>query len=127
MTAGRPTKLTPEIVEKAKQYLDGGYEDDELVPTIAGLSLYIDISRVTVYEWAKDNPEFTYIVEKLMGGQEKGLLKGALGGDYNASIAKLMLTKHGYSDRQETAITGADGGPVEIVERVFVDPAKADN
>jgi len=107
--AGRPTKLTPELLVKAKEYLDGGYLSDELVPTIAGLSLYIDISRVTVYEWAKDNPEFTYIVEKLMGGQEKGLLKGALGGDYNASIAKLMLTKHGYTDKVEQDVKSSDG------------------
>ena len=127
MTAGRPTKLTPEVIAKAKEYIASGYEADELVPTIAGLALYIDVRRSTVYEWAKDNEEFSDIVEKVMGSQEKGLLKGALGGDYNSSIAKLMLTKHGYSDKQETELTGANGGPAVILERVFVDPAKDHN
>ena len=109
MKLGRPTKLTLEVMEKAKQYVDGGYLVDELVPTIAGLSLFIDIRRSTIYEWAKDNQEFSDIVDKVMGSQEKGLLKGALGGDYNATIAKLMLTKHGYTDKVEQDLKSTDG------------------
>ena len=127
MITGRPTKLTPELIEKAKQYIDGGYSIDELVPTIAGLACYIDIRRSTIYEWAKIDESFSDILEKIMAKQENGLLKGGLAGDYNSTIAKLMLTKHGYSDKQETAVTGAGGGPIEVVERVFVDPTKADN
>jgi hypothetical protein len=124
MITGRPTKLTPELLEKAKQYIDGGYLTDELVPTIAGLACYIDIRRSTAYEWAKDNQEFSDIFERIMAKQENGLLKGGLAGDYNPTIAKLMLTKHGYSDKQETALTGADGGPIDVrdVTRTIIDP-----
>lgn len=126
MITGRPTKLTPEIIEKAKAYVAGGYaeNDAELVPTIAGLAIYIGITRVTVYEWAKENKDFSYILEEVMQRQERGLLKGSLAGDYNSTIAKLMLTKHGYSDKTETALTGIDGGPIQVqeVKRSIVDP-----
>ena len=120
---GRPTKLTPELLAKAKAYVNGGYLADELVPTVAGLSLCIDIRRSTVYEWSKEHEEFSDIVEKVMASQEHGLIKGALGGDYNATIAKLMLTKHGYSDKQETELSGPGGGPVvNEVRLTIVDP-----
>lgn len=116
--------MTPQIIERAKHYIAEGYLIDELVPTLAGLAIYIDIRRSTLYEWARDNPEFSDIVESVMKKQEKGLLKGSLAGDYNASIAKLMLTKHGYTDKQETALTGADGGAIEVrdVTRTIIDP-----
>jgi len=124
MSGGRPTKLTPELIDKAKEYVEGGFMAKELVPTIAGLTLHIDVRRSTVYEWAKINEVFSDIVDKIMVSQEQGLLKGGLAGEYNASIAKLMLTKHGYTDKQETALTGADGGPVEVrdVTRTIIDP-----
>jgi hypothetical protein len=124
-TMGRPTKLTPEILEKAKAYVNGGYLVDELVPTVAGLSLNIDIRRSTVYEWAKENKDFSDIVEKVMASQEHGLIKGALGGDYNSTIAKLLLTKHGYSDKQDTQLSGPGGSPIQIqeVKLTIVDPS----
>jgi hypothetical protein len=127
MITGRPTKLTPEVIEKAKQYIDGGYTIEELVPTVAGFSVFLGISKQTAYEWSKINQDFSDFLDEVMRRQEMGLLKGGLAGDYNSTIAKLMLTKHGYSDKQETAVTGAGGGPIEVVERVFVDPTKADN
>jgi hypothetical protein len=44
-------------------------------------------------------------------------------GDYNASISKLMLTKHGYSDKVESEISGPGGGPlVSEVRLTIVDP-----
>jgi hypothetical protein len=126
-SVGRPSKLTDEVIAKAKEYVDGGYLVDELVPTVAGLAVYIDIRKSTLYEWAKENSQFSDFLSTVMTKQEKGLLKGGMTGDYNSTITKLMLTKHGYSDKQETEITGANGGPAVILERVFVDPAKDNN
>jgi hypothetical protein len=121
---GRPTKLTPELIAKANDYIQGGYLIDELVPTIAGLGVFLDIRRSTVYEWAKESKEFSDILDRVMQKQEKGLLKGGIEGTYNSTITKLMLTKHNYSDKQETALTGADGGPVQLqeIKREIVDP-----
>jgi len=101
MPAGRPTLYNQEIIDKTLQYCQiYNTELDEVIPSIAGLSIYLDITRATVYEWAKDSdkPEFTYIVAKLLALQEKSLVKGGLTEDFNASITKLLLSKHGYSD-----------------------------
>jgi hypothetical protein len=110
----RPKERTEEVIDKAEEYVNGGYSVDELVPTIAGLALYIGKRRSTIYEWVKECSRFSDIVAKVMEAQEKGLIKGGLAGDYNASIAKLMLTKHGYSDKQETEVSGPNGAPVSL-------------
>lgn len=115
MAGGRPTKYTPELLVKAQEYLDTGYiENDELFPSHVGLCLYIKIGKSTAYDWAKeeDKAEFSDIFEQIMMKQELDIVKNAMRGDYNSTIAKVMLTKHGYSDKQQTELTGVDGGPV---------------
>ena len=120
---GRPKELNDAIIKKAQEYVDGAYLTEEEVPTIAGLALYIDKRRSTVYEWAKENENFSDILGKIMTKQERELLKGGLKGDYNSTISKLMLTKHGYSDKVESEISGPGGGPlVSEVRLTIVDP-----
>lgn len=120
---GRPKELNDAVIDKADEYLNGGYMAAEEVPTIAGLALYIDKRRSTVYEWAKENERFSDIVSKIMAKQERELLNGSLKGDYNSTISKLMLTKHGYSDKVESEISGPGGGPmVNEVRLTIVDP-----
>lgn len=68
--AGRPTKLTPELIEKAKTYLatcidkpvwtdKGGiaYVDVNL-PTKVGIALYLGIDKTTVDEWCKETLDY---------------------------------------------------------------------
>lgn len=95
----RPKEFNESVLERAQYYID---DCEDLVPSIAGLALYLNIARPTVYDWKGQYPEFSYIVESIMATQEQRLLNGGLGGEYNASISKLMLTKHGYTDRVET-------------------------
>ena len=111
MTAGRPTDYTPEIVAKAWAYANGEWkEHGDLVPSVAGLASYIGMSRVTCYDWAKDeNKQFSYILEKIGTEQERDLITGGLSGKFNAPISKMMMAKHGYSDRIETDHTSSDG------------------
>ena len=106
----RPTKYNETILKKAKDYLTQ-YEVFEAVPTIAGLAVYLDISRETVYAWAAEpeKDEFSDICKRLMTRQEFALLNGGIKGDFNPTITKLMLTKHNYSDKQEQALTGPGG------------------
>ena len=52
---GRPTKYTPELLEKAHEYADGAWKDEDAVPMIVGLALHCDISKQRVYEWMKDD------------------------------------------------------------------------
>jgi hypothetical protein len=107
MAGGRPTKYTPELIERAKEYANGQYEIiGDVIPTIAGLANYLDIVRDTVHEWVKeeDKKEFSDIVAKMLQSQESILVAKGLDGKFNASITKLLLTKHGYSDKVEQEI-----------------------
>lgn len=117
MPAGRPTLYTPELLEAARAYVDGGYEvEGDAVPLVAGLALSIKVARDTVYEWVKDpdKAEFSDIVTDLMAKQERGLVNGGLKGDYNPSITKLALTKHDYSDKSENTLQGPGGAQIVL-------------
>lgn len=116
MPIGRPTKHTDEAIEKARAYVNGGYlKAGDVIPQIAGLAAELGIRRETVHVWANDpeKQEFSNIVAQCLGAQERHLLNGSLTGDLNPTIAKLILTKHGYSERVQQELTGADGGPIK--------------
>ena len=103
MAGGRPTTYDDEVLAKARLYLEKYEEDGELVPTIAGLAGYIKRSRSVIYKWEQEkvHAEFIDILEEIKECQEKKLIKGGLSSNFNAVITKMMLTKHGYSDKQE--------------------------
>ena len=125
-TAGRPTEYTTEILEKAQEYLDSCVDEEYdwtktdgdkstsyehrirvNLPSIEGLARYLNIARSTLYLWEKEHQEFSDILGDIKAEQAQRLIKNGLSGDYNSTISKLILTKHGYSDKQE--ITGANG------------------
>ena len=118
MPAGRPTKYDPvKTLEATREYIEK-YQtlgNEEVIPTIAGLSVHLKISRETIYDWAKDEKKerFSDIIGELMAKQELALMSGGLGGNFNPTITKLALTKHNYSDKQE--IGGLGGGAVKFV------------
>ncbi len=115
---GRPPKWQ-DAVDPAWDYINGGFqEENDVVPSVAGLAVAIGCARETVHVWAKEHEEFSNIVRALLAKQEKMLANGGILGEYNASITKLLLTKHGYSEKTETAHTGPDGGPLQIAEVV---------
>lgn len=103
---GRPSGLTPELIEKAKEYLISGYKEIEnIVPSIAGLGCYLGIGRSTIYEYKALSPEFADTLDAIMMKQEMLLINGGLSQQFSGTITKLMLANHGYSDKVETDIT----------------------
>lgn len=107
MTAGRPSLYTPELLARAREYVVGYKDMDEVLPTVAGLALHLGISRETCYAW-QDDPEkavFSDILDELNKRQEIELVNKGLVGAFNAPITKMMMTKHGYSDRVDTDLT----------------------
>lgn len=122
----RPTDYTDEYLNKSKEYISSCIDDieeyhktrgdrsdtyDRLVrvkiPTLEGLAVYLEIARSTLYEWRDSISEFSDIIDQLQAIQADRLLNNGLSGDYNPTIAKVLLSKHGYRDSQE--LTGKDG------------------
>lgn len=123
MTAGRPSVYGPDILKKARGYLTSFKDMGDVVPSIAGLACVIGVTRETCRAWGNDpeKAEFSAILSELAQRQERELLNNGLAGNFNAPITKMMLTKHGYSDKVETDHTSSDGTMTpQVVERVIV-------
>jgi hypothetical protein len=112
---GRPSEYSQEIVDQAWEYIENYAEHEHAVPSVVGLCSVINRGKSTLYDWAKDpEKEFSDILEAIKEKQELVTFNKALKGDYNATIAKLLLGKHGYSDKQDNVHSGPEGGPIEV-------------
>lgn len=127
---GRPTKYEgEETIKKSLAYIESckdnhGLEKEVKLPTAEGLSLVLGIRRETLYDWAKEYEEFHNILDILNKEQANRLLNNGLSGFYNATIAKLVLAKHGY--KEESDITSG-GEKIEPVLVKFLDEKKSDS
>ncbi len=106
----RPTVYNEGTVAKVESYL-ASCELDGKLPTVEGLSLALDVTRKTVQNWANDEnkPEFLRIFDRVKAEQAEKLLQKGLTGDYNATMAKMMLTHHGYVERSQVDSVSSDG------------------
>ena len=110
MPAGRPTEYNDEVVAKAWEYIDNYETYGHAIPSLVGLCKVLNRGKSTLYDWAKDpEKEFSDILEAINENQELVTFNAALRGDYNASIAKLLLGKHGYHDKQDQTIAPGPG------------------
>lgn len=117
----RPTEYNEDVLTKAQAYLsecvdepyqliksDGdkttSFENKIKVklPTIEGLAVYIKVHRDTIYQWEKEHPKFSDILGELRHRQAEALINNGLSGDYNSTIAKVLLSKHGYKEEVKT-------------------------
>jgi hypothetical protein len=75
--------------------------------TIEGFALHIGVNPDTLYEWAKNYPEFSEALRKIKTEQQKRLLDRGLSGDYNPTIAKLVLSaNHNMREKQDVTTDG---------------------
>ncbi len=138
---GRPLTYSKDIIKKAKEYVDK-CEDEEYerirtegpasttyelklkvnLPTIEGLALHLEVSRETIYDWERKYQEFSDIIDKLRQKQADTLISKGLSGDYNSTIAKVLLTKHGYREGLEQ--TGKDGKDITLLSEEQINTLK---
>jgi hypothetical protein len=125
MAGGRPTKYTPELLAKARDYLPRWREFGNAIPTHIAFGMYLGISTETVYAWAADEnkSEFSEIVKAINAAQQQELLDRGLEGTFNPTIAKLVLGRHGFSDKVDQTIGGQPGNPIRS-EVTFVGVSK---
>lgn len=115
-STGRPRLLTPEMQDKAETYLAVWDQEGDVIPSIAGLALFLGVSRETVHTWRHEFEAFSDTLSRLLSMQERITLNKGLTGDFTAPISKLVLHNHGYSDKAESTNTlqGSNGGPIQV-------------
>ena len=107
---GRPAIVVDdELLEKAREYLLHGYTAEEVCPTVCGLACYLGISKKSVYNIATRSDQFLHALDAIQAKQETLLIKNGLSGDFNSTIAKLMLSNHGHSDKVGIDHQSTDG------------------
>lgn len=119
MSAGRPTKLTPELqAEICKVLAAGNYLETACA--------YVGLSRITVRTWMKAGArqkkghyrEFLNAIKKAMAQAELSdvaTIKAAAKDQWQAAAWRLERKNYkrwGRKDRQE--LTGKDGGAVKV-------------
>jgi len=127
---GRPSEYGPEILKKAKAYLNGGWrKEGDAVPIIEGLALSIGVHRDTVYQWVKDaatdpaKEPFSDIFKAVLAKQARLLATNGLTGAFNPTITKLFLSKHGYIEKTETDHTSG-GEKISSINYIVPNGAK---
>jgi hypothetical protein len=115
MKTGRPSKYDPEMCDKVLEYLrtkKDAKDGDRIkvnLPTMQGLARFIGVNKTTLYEWAKVNEEFSNSLDEVKAEQHDRLLNSGLSGDYNSTIAKLVLShNHEYSERTDYTSKGKE-------------------
>jgi len=119
----RPTDYNNSILVRARKYLAQAKDEEQQqltglsvkgtelyknklrvnLPSIEGLALYLGIDRSTIYDWEsqEDKGEFSNIIGELRAKQARELINKGLSGDYNPTIAKVLLSKHGYKEEKD--------------------------
>lgn len=100
----RPSKVTKQLLARAWEYANGGYEDlGRHIPTVEGLALFLDLTRETLYT----RSEFSDILARVKAVQAELLVNHALDNTYNANFAKFLLSaKHDYVEKTAQEHTG---------------------
>jgi len=115
----RPTKYNKAMQAKADEYLEGNirtwinndnkeceeifYGDHRnVIPSTEGLAINLGVSTRVLYDWRDVHESFLHTLEGIQEKQKNVTLNSGLTGDFNATIAKLVLANHGMHDKQDT-------------------------
>ncbi len=97
---GRPTLYSPELCEKAIEYLKEGASIEEL-------GLELDVGYTTIYRWMEQHEDFRQAVKKgreySQGWWMKEAREALRDGKFNSTLWYMnMKNRFGWSDKQES-------------------------
>lgn len=112
------------IISKKDTYVNGKLKIN--LPTIGDFAInFLHVTKMTVYNWEKDYPKFRKALDRIKQEQKQRLMEEGLAGNYNAALAKLILSNnHGMRERadittdDEPLNTFTDEQASKIAERI---------
>lgn len=116
----RPTKYSEEMQAKAEAYITNDtWKDQDAIPSIEGLAKFLGIARSTIYEWKDDHKALSDTLGEIESEQKRVTLNNGITGEFNSTIAKLVLHNHGFTDKTDVNQTGdliirVDGKQAEL-------------
>jgi hypothetical protein len=113
----RGTLLTSAVVgegEDIERTTDKGSMTVKL-SKLEGFAKFLGVTRKTLNNWAKDHPEFLLALERIKEEQKERLIDSGLSGDYNSTIAKLVLSSdHDIRERSDHTTKGESIQPLIV-------------
>jgi hypothetical protein len=123
---GRPSKYKPEFCDNII----------ELAKTGAGMvewALACDVDRTTLFDWAASHEDFSTALSRAKLEEQRWWEQAGRGGMYldkfNALVWKTSMQarfREDYTERKETAVTGADGGAIKVEQTQKIDARQLD-
>ena len=125
---GRPTEYKEEYIALVDEYLNSCNDEGKTVklPSKEGFIIWlkkekkIKICRATLYNWAEEHEEFLDTLEEIDIEQKEKLQGKGLSGEYNSTIAKLMLSSN-HGMKEKTDMT-SDNKPIQVAGFNYVKP-----
>jgi hypothetical protein len=121
MVTGRPLKFkTPEeLKSRIDSYFDHCNENEK-IPTITGLAVYLDTSRETLCDY-KEREDFSDSIKEALQKCEQAIEYGAMTGKLNPTFCIFNLkNNYRWKDRTETDIT-TNGKDLHETENIDTD------
>lgn len=128
----RPTLYKPEYCEEIIDFFNRPFFTEEDVqttdklgrpiikkvkipcqlPTIERFSLNLGIHKDTVYEWARNNPDFSVALATAKQAQQEILIQHTLNGFYKENFAKFVAIN--FTDMKEKTEVTHETKPIQI-------------
>lgn len=105
LSGGRPTIYDDTMPDRAFRAIADGRG-------IAGAAVECETCKRTIYNWMDQHPEFLHAVKRAEAHAEELLFKKHAEMS-PASWIFTMKNRCDWVDKRETALTGANGGPIE--------------
>jgi len=115
---GRPTKYKPEYCERIIELGKQGY-------SYAEIAADLEVDKASLYDWAAAHEDFSTALRAAKTYEQAWFEREARSNmknrDFNANLwyrSAASRFREDYTERKETQVTGANGGPVQVQSQV---------